>query len=238
MPAAKPFYEYNARARKQLRAGAIPARVYRPEELRDPRRASRENLLVKIAKEKDEAGSWHTFRIPLKVHQRWIGGSIDIQSQVARAVDAARKRGLKAFVLELGCGLGDVLAGEKAKYGDDLVTYGSVLKRTRGADYAGVDHLLEGELRNCLPRRQIFDFVFSLTDGSFSHTRLKAGSLERVIGLLRPGGTAALHMGREFFSGDFESLREVKAVLAENGIKHYATENDVLVFTKPYPHLP
>ena len=222
----------NVRASREKKRPEFWKRVLKPEAERDERRGWAEGVKGRRRVDEDRRGAWKYFRTPLNAIEKRLG--VDI-SGLARAL--AEKRGGKSQVkvLDLGCGNGIALAQLKKEFGASVKTVGVVEERTPKETYSGVDRLLVGNMLGLQPRES-YDVIFSHM-GAVHHTPLQTTAVERVIGWLKPGGTAALEMRHAFAEGS-PVVQEVLTVLAQNGIKDWKYKGDVLVFKKPAPRMP
>ncbi|MCX6799109.1 MAG: class I SAM-dependent methyltransferase [Candidatus Diapherotrites archaeon] len=180
----------------------------------------------------DQRKAWQYFRTPLDVIEKRLG--VDI-SGMARALAEKRDGKSQVKILDLGCGRGTALAQLKQLLGASVKTVGVVEERTPKEGYSGVDRLLVGNMLQLQPR-ETYDVIFSHM-GAVHHTPLQTTAVERVIGWLKPEGTAALEVRHAFAEGSLV-VQEVLTVLAQNGIKDWKYKGNVLVFKKPAPRVP
>jgi len=208
------------------------ARIGRPETKRSPERAEIEEIMAGEHRKKDKAGRWLYFTTPIWGVEEGLGARFSpIIRQAIR-----RNRSGKATVLDLGCGAGSALQDLKRQFGGSVKTVGQVLERTPGEKYGGVDRLIEGEITKIVPRES-FDLIYSYS-GSVRGTRLKQSTVEKVVGWLRPGGTAVIDIGLLGIIGEAE-IDEIKTTLKVNGIKRWRfTKKGALAFRKPATGLP
>jgi len=185
-------------------------------------------------------GIWPCFRTPLNTIEERLG--VNITGLVRALIEKnmplfIEKRGGKSPVkiLDLGCGSGAALAQLKWAFGTGVKTTGIVEERTPNEVYSGVGRLLVGNMLRLQPGEK-YEVIFS-HKGAVYHTPLQATAVERVIGWLKLGGTAALEMKHVFTEGN-PVVQEVLTVLAQNGIKDWKYIGNMLVFRKPVPRIP
>jgi SAM-dependent methyltransferase len=177
----------------------------------------------------DREKKWGFYNTPLEKVEQNLG------VRISRIIGANIKRlgGKRTFsVLDAGCGSGRALADIKEKFGSKVRTVGIVVKKMPGHSYEGVDRIIEGNFNNAKFNEK-FDLIFSHYGAHF-HTMLLRTALEKTIELLRPGGTAVIHLSEK----KFIDRNMINTVLRVNGIKHGNLKDGVLIFRKPVRKLP
>ncbi|VVC00737.1 Methyltransferase domain protein [uncultured archaeon] len=209
-------------------------RVFRPEGERLPNRAEREATKVRIGRVYDREGRWFVFGTPSHAVEEKLG--FPLTDYILRQIGSNGFSEKHKFgVLELGCGTAEMAGHLKSRFGENMRYVGQVLERTKGMPYAGVDRLIEGEIRRLAPREN-FDLIFSGESSALHHTLLKQTAVEKIMHWLKPGGLAVLDMGCTPDGGAYSN--GIKTILLQNGIRDYTWNSFKLTFSKPAPRLP
>lgn len=197
--------------KKEQRRKKLPARwqrTFRPETVKHPDLEREERLSVDHNRKSDRKFSYAWGSSSLEKVQKEL--KFDISAHIKTAFASARFTSSQPFkVIELGCGKGLALRSLKQQFGDRIKTVGLVLEKTPGFEYEGIDKLHTGELRYLNPHEK-YDFIYSEA-GSIFNSAVKRTAIEKVIELLKPGGTAVVDvfgLANALYQVDPKMLRE------------------------------
>ncbi|MCX6802738.1 MAG: class I SAM-dependent methyltransferase [Candidatus Diapherotrites archaeon] len=216
-------------------------RTGRPEKERAPWRVKKEKDYREscIAQDLDPNPKSYVVNNSISEIEKW--SRVNIRGIIRTGIK--KLGGKRPFaVLDLGCGQATAATQIKQEFQDNARVVGVTLEKVPGADYGGIDRLVKGNIHEVKIGGQ-FDLIYSWT-GAVRHTYLTASAIEKVIGLLRPGGVAVIDIGRmePQFGWDKwrKQLLEIETILKANGIRrmHYYAKRDLLVFSKPNIRLP
>ncbi len=181
-------------------------RIFKPEAEIHKLRANQH----KISKRRREKG-WYIRNSSIKEIESFFEFSIstNIKNEILKRKATGIKR--KVEVLDVGFGNGRALKDLKEQFKNDIKTTGIALEKY--GEYSGVDRKIFGDFLKVNPKSK-YDFIFSHY-GATLHGKLRVTLIEKVVKLLKPEGTAILHLGAlDSFMKD-----EIETMLFQNGLR-------------------